>query len=97
MSARSSRGLWLIAGGWRLIARGALAAALVLPLGASAQQAPAWPAQPTRPGQMPVLPLTQLDDRALAADLDNRAFTVAFAQPVPIKVRCSSFSSAARV
>lgn len=34
---------------------------------------------------MPVLPLTQLDDRALAADLDNRAFTLTFAQPVPVK------------
>ena len=34
---------------------------------------------------MPTLPLTQLDDRALAADLDNRAFTLTFAQPVPIK------------
>jgi type II secretory pathway component GspD/PulD (secretin) len=41
------------------------------------------PAQ--QPGQMPTLPLTQLDDRALAADLDNRAFTLTFAQPVPIK------------
>ena len=40
---------------------------------------------PQRPGQMPTLPLTQLDDRALAADLDNRAFTLTFAQPVPIK------------
>jgi type II secretory pathway component GspD/PulD (secretin) len=38
-----------------------------------------------RPGQMPTLPLTQLDDRALAADFDNRAFTLTFAQPVPIK------------
>src|SRR5437773_10461306 len=34
---------------------------------------------------MPTLPLTQLDDRALAADLDNRALTLTFAQPVPIK------------
>ena len=41
-------------------------------------------AQP-RQGQMPTLPLTQLDDRALAADLDNRAFALTFAQPVPIK------------
>jgi type II secretory pathway component GspD/PulD (secretin) len=47
-------------------------------------QAPARPG-PQRPGQMPTLPLTQLDDRALAADLDNRAFTLTFAQPVPIK------------
>jgi type II secretory pathway component GspD/PulD (secretin) len=34
---------------------------------------------------MPTLPLTQLDERALAADFDSRAFTLTFAQPVPIK------------
>lgn len=34
---------------------------------------------------MPTLPLTQLDDRALAADFDHRAFSLTFAQPVPIK------------
>ena len=48
----------------------------------------AWrelPRAATRPGQMPTLPLTQLDERALAADLDNRTFTLTFAQPVPIK------------
>ena len=38
-----------------------------------------------RPAQMPTLPLTQLDYRAQAADLDNRTFTLTFAQPVPIK------------
>ncbi len=38
-----------------------------------------------RAAQMPTLPLTQLDDRALAADLDNRAFSLTFSQPVPIK------------
>ena len=38
-----------------------------------------------RPGQMPTLPLTQLDDRALAADFDSRTFSLTFAQPVPIK------------
>src|SRR5258708_7164875 len=38
-----------------------------------------------RPAQMPVLPLTQLDERALAADLDNRTFTLTFAQPVGVK------------
>jgi len=38
---------------------------------------------PQRP--MPALPLTQLDERALAADLDNRTFTLTFAQPVPVK------------
>jgi len=40
---------------------------------------------PQSPGQMPTLPLTQLDERALAADLDNRTFTLTFAQAVPIK------------
>lgn len=40
---------------------------------------------PQRPGQMPALPLTQLDDRVLAADLNNRVFTLSFPQPVSIK------------
>ena len=51
---------------------------------AAASVAGAQPPVP-RPGQLTPLPLTQLDDRALAADLDNRAFTLTFAQPVPIK------------
>jgi type II secretory pathway component GspD/PulD (secretin) len=34
---------------------------------------------------MPTLPLTQLDERGASADLDSRAFTLTFAQPVPIK------------
>ncbi len=34
---------------------------------------------------MPPLPLTQLDDRALSGDLDNRAFALTFAQPIEIK------------
>lgn len=38
-----------------------------------------------RPGQMPALPLTQLDERVLAGDLDNRTFTLTFGQPVPVK------------
>ena len=38
-----------------------------------------------RPGQMPVLPLTQLDERVPARDLDNRTFTLTFAQPVGVK------------
>jgi len=42
------------------------------------------PAQPSRPGQMPALPLTQLDDRAASADLDNRTFSLTFAQPVAL-------------
>ena len=33
---------------------------------------------------MPSLPMTQLDERALSADVDNRTFTLTFAQPVPI-------------
>jgi type II secretory pathway component GspD/PulD (secretin) len=36
-------------------------------------------------GQMPTLPLTQLEERAPAADLDNRTFTLTFGQAVPIK------------
>lgn len=38
-----------------------------------------------RPGQLPPLPLTQLDDRVLAAELDNRAFTLTFSQPVAVR------------
>lgn len=45
-------------------------------------------AQAPRPAQtsaqMPALPLTQLDDRAVAADLDTRTFSMTFGQPVPI-------------
>jgi len=37
-----------------------------------------------RPAAMPTLPLTQLEERGLSADLDNRAFGLTFAQPVPI-------------
>jgi len=43
------------------------------------------PAQAARPPQMPPLPLTQLDDRALSADLDNRTFSLTFAQPVALQ------------
>jgi type II secretory pathway component GspD/PulD (secretin) len=42
-------------------------------------------AQAPRPGQMPTLPLTQLDERAAAAELDNRTFSLTFAQPVAIR------------
>ncbi len=35
--------------------------------------------------RMPTLPLTQLDERGPAADLDNRTFTLTFAQPVPVR------------
>ncbi len=54
--------------------------AMVLSAGTILAQQPV-----TRPGQMPTLPLTELDERGGAADLDNRAFTLTFAQPVPIK------------
>jgi type II secretory pathway component GspD/PulD (secretin) len=50
---------------------------LILALAVAAQQ--------PRPAQMPTLPLTQLDERGLAADLDNRTFSLTFAQPVPVK------------
>ena len=40
---------------------------------------------PLVPGRLPTLPLTQLDDRTLSADLDNRVFTLTFAQPVAIR------------
>ena len=60
------------AGGWRLVAGGWCLVALSATL-TFAQT----------PQRMPMLPLTQLDSRALAADLDNRAFTLTFAQPVP--------------
>jgi len=43
-------------------------------------------AQPQqRPAQLPVLPLTQLDERALAADLDSKTFTLTYTQPVPVR------------
>ena len=68
--------------GWSLLGIVALPVAL-------AAQTPARPAAqtPARPAaQRPrPLPLTQLDDRVVAADLDNRAFTLTFAQPLPIK------------
>jgi MSHA biogenesis protein MshL len=38
-----------------------------------------------RPAPMPPLPLTQLDERGPAGDLDNRAFALTFAQPVPVR------------
>jgi type II secretory pathway component GspD/PulD (secretin) len=34
--------------------------------------------------RMPTLPLTQLDERGSAPDLDNRTFTLTFAQAVPV-------------
>jgi type II secretory pathway component GspD/PulD (secretin) len=46
--------------------------------------AAALPASAQTP-RMPTLPLTQLEERGPAADLDNRTFTLTFAQPVPIR------------
>jgi type II secretory pathway component HofQ len=40
-------------------------------------------AQATR-APMPPLPLTQIDERPVSADLDNRAFSLTFAQPVAV-------------
>jgi MSHA biogenesis protein MshL len=37
------------------------------------------------PGRLPTLPLTQLDDRTLSVELDNRVFNLTFAQPVAIR------------
>lgn len=43
-------------------------------------------AQVPRPGEaLAPLPLTQLDERSAAPDLDNRTFSLTFAQPVPIR------------
>lgn len=42
-------------------------------------------AQQRPPAPMPTLPLTQLDERSPAADLDSRTFSLTFAQPVALK------------
>jgi type II secretory pathway component HofQ len=62
---------WLVAGGLCLILTGTT-------LSSEPRQAP------QRPGQLPMLPLTQLDEHAAAADLDNHTLTLTFGQPVPI-------------
>lgn len=42
--------------------------------------------QPPRPGELPPLPLTQLDDRLRQADLDaTRAVSVTFSTPLPVR------------
>ena len=48
---------------------------------ALAAASPAFAQEP----RMPTLPLTQLDERGPSADLDNRTFTLTFAQPVPVR------------
>jgi len=54
--------------------RSALAFVMIATVALQAQQRP-----------LPPLPLTQLDERAPAADLDNRAFTLTFSQPVAVR------------
>jgi len=58
---------------------------LALVFVAVASQAPAQPPRPGQPPALPPLPLTQLDERALSADLDNRTFSLTFAQPVALQ------------
>ena len=54
---------------------------LALVFSAAAAQAPAQ-----RPPQLPpLLPLTQIDDRGLSSDLDNKTFSLTFSQPVAIQ------------
>jgi MSHA biogenesis protein MshL len=43
-----------------------------------------WAQLPTT-GQLPPLPLTQLDERTPSADFDGRAFSLTFAQPIPVR------------
>jgi type II secretory pathway component HofQ len=57
-----------------------IALAAVISVAVSAAAA----AQAARPAPLPPLPLTQLDERALSAELDNRTFSLTFAQPVAI-------------
>ena len=59
---------------------------LALVFAAAAAQTPAQPPRPPAGGAVPpALPLTQLDDRALSADLDNRTFSLTFSQPVAVQ------------
>ena len=64
---------------------GAGAGRRVLPFGRGQERQADLPGRSSPRAEMPVLPLTQLDEKGLAADLDNRAFTLTFAQPVPIR------------
>ena len=62
---------------------------MLLPLAlvfmASAFPVAAQVPRPAPPASVPPpLPLTQLDERALSADLDNRTFSLTFAQPVAL-------------
>lgn len=71
------------------VRHGLVAACLVLGAGrwlpgANVADAVLFAQQAQRPGRMPALPLTELDDHALGADLDNRTFSLTFAQPIPL-------------
>jgi MSHA biogenesis protein MshL len=57
-----------------------LALCLLVFARADAQQPPTG-----RPAPLPTLPLTQLDERVPSAELDNRTFSLTFAQPVPVR------------
>lgn len=57
-----------------------LALSLLVFAQADAQQPPSQ-----RPAPLPTLPLTQLDERAPSPELDNRTFSLTFAQPVPVR------------
>jgi type II secretory pathway component GspD/PulD (secretin) len=51
----------------------------------SAASVPVLAQTSQRPAPMPPLPLTQLNERMLGGDLDNRTFSLTFAQPVPVR------------
>jgi type II secretory pathway component HofQ len=74
---------WLVAGGLWLVATGTTLSSRPFDFAQSQPSDAVQTAQ--RPGQMPTLPLTQLDERAISPDLDNRAFTLSLAQPVQIR------------
>ncbi len=57
---------------------------LALVFAAIAAQTPAQPPRAPQ-GVPPPLPLTQLDERATSADLDNKTFSLTFAQPVALQ------------
>jgi type II secretory pathway component GspD/PulD (secretin) len=62
-----------------------LAAAAGLLIGPTANAQPALRARAAQPLRMPMLPLTTLAERPVAADLDNRTFTFTLPQPIAVK------------
>lgn len=72
-----------------VVTRWTLTSAVGLLLSASAGVG-AQPVQPQAPGpsrgdRLAPLPLTQLDDRAMATELDSRTFTLTFSQPLAVR------------